>query len=127
MKQIKNSEKGFALFEMVLVILILGIALVPMVNLLRSTVTSTAYTQQYGVAAMLAQHRQEAILADYRNTTRGYNYIVANYYYPQVTGVFRNTVTIHPVIKNGITFAEVTVTVTAEMIPDVEVKMWLPQ
>lgn len=74
------NDKGFSLIELVLVVVIVGIAAAGMMTLFGSGTGRSADPLLQNQALQLAQERVETVLADRANPARGFPYIVpANY------------------------------------------------
>jgi type II secretory pathway pseudopilin PulG len=88
-----NQQKGFALIEVVLLLVIMAIAVFPLSKLLSTNLKSSAKTYQITRASFYAQEKLEEVIADYKNMdTRGYDWICAPERYSSDTpesGIYR--------------------------------------
>jgi Tfp pilus assembly protein PilV len=120
---------GFTLIEVAILIVIAGIAVLPLAMLFATTSIRSSDARSASVAAHLAETKLEEITADRRAATRGYAYIQgANY--PSENPVpafssFSRSVTVAPdSIFDGVTYRTVSVTVTTSGIPPVTLTTW---
>lgn len=125
------DTKGYSLIEIILVILILGIAIPPIIHLFSYNLENSVQSEAYTRATYFAEEKMEEILADKRASYagKGYNYILAPGRYPDdvpETG-FTRTITIDTLNKvlNGVHYAEITVTVSQSSIQDVVLTTWV--
>ncbi len=71
---------GFTLPEVVMAIVVLGIALPPILFSLGKGARDAVYFEHHGIASALAQEKMEALVADRHSSNRGYPYLTnANY------------------------------------------------
>jgi Tfp pilus assembly protein PilV len=124
-----TAAPGFTLIEVVLIIVIAGIAVLPLSMLFANASIHSSDARNASVAAQLAQARMEEIAADKSSPARGFSYIAAaNYPAETPIGAFprySRTVTVAPdSVYDGVTFRTVTVTVTCANIPPVTVTTW---
>lgn len=116
LKRVIHREEGASLIEVVLLLVILGIALVPLTQL---TVNNAKNGAKYLImtrASTFAQERMEEVIADYRaeDAGRGYAFVLANWAGQSDTPAagFTRTVSISgEMILNGVTYVTVTVSV----------------
>ena|GEM_PF-6745611 len=125
----RGKEGGFTLVELVIVIMLLGIAVFPLSNLLRSNIRSSVENEQISKSAFFAQMKMEQIIADYK--ARGVADITASAYDDTWEGL-TCTVTRDPAASgewntlDGVNYVTVTVTVSGGAnTPDISVDVWL--
>lgn len=120
---------GYTLIEVILVVLILGIAIPPIFYLLTYNSTSSVDSEIYTRATLFAQEKMEEILADKRGgfAGRGYDYITtpARYSADAPASGYTRTVSIVENTSAGIEHAEITVRVSHDMIEDVVLVAWV--
>ena len=75
----RRRERGFSLLEMVIVVIILGIALTPLLNFFAESARRSVSAEMLGVAHFLAIDKAEEILCDRHAPTRGLSYVIAGY------------------------------------------------
>lgn len=120
---------GFTLIEVVLVIVIAGVALLPLSMLFANTSIRSGDAHNASIAAQLAEARMEEITADKNSPSRGFSYLQAANYPAEnpVTAFpgYGRSVSIAPdSTYDGVTFRTVSVTVTSPNIPPVTVTTW---
>ena len=83
-----RRNTGFSLVEVIAVIVLLGVGVVAILSMFSSGTRTIGANVDSQIATQLAQQRAEQILADRRNPTRGYGYVIAGNYGPEtpVTG-----------------------------------------
>ena len=74
-----RREYGFSLLEMVIAVIIMGIALTPLLNFFAESATRAVSAEMLGVAHFLAIDKAEEILCDRHSPTRGLSYITSGY------------------------------------------------
>jgi prepilin-type N-terminal cleavage/methylation domain-containing protein len=123
-------ERGFTLIEVVMVIIIGGIALIPMLSLFANTAMKSSDAEIVSTASSLAKEKMDTIIADKMSTDRGFSYITsANY--PQENPVsgfadYVRTVTISPdSTYDSVTFRTVKVRVQRGTSVDITVTTWV--
>jgi Tfp pilus assembly protein PilV len=126
-----TDEKGFSLVEVIVIILILSITVLPLSHLAISNIDSGRTYTLMTRGTFYAQEIMESIMADYiagADAGRGYNYVIATW--PGTvsnppTG-YTGTVSISaPTTVNGVTYVTVTVTVSANGMPNIVLSTWL--
>ena len=129
-RQIPGSAAGgFTLMEVVLIIVIAGIAVLPLSMLFANTSIRSGDARNATIAAQLAAAKMEEITADKNSPTRGFSYLVAaNYPAENPVAAFPNysrSVSIAAdSTYDGVTFRTVDVTVACPNIPAVTVTTW---
>jgi prepilin-type N-terminal cleavage/methylation domain-containing protein len=120
---------GFTLIEVVLVIVIAGIALLPLSMLFANTSIRSGDARNATVAAQLAQSKMEEIAADKSSPARGFDYLAGANYLPEdpvpAFPGYRRTVAVAPDSTfDAIRFRAVTVTVAGGKLPPVSLTTW---
>ena len=120
---------GFTLVEVVLVVVIAGIALLPLSMLFANSSIRSGDARTATVAAQLAQSKMEEIAADKSSPARGFDYLVGANYLPEdpvpAFPGYRRTVAVAPDSSfDGIRFRAVTVTVAGGKLPPVSLTTW---
>jgi Tfp pilus assembly protein PilV len=125
------DEKGISLIEVIIMVLILGIAIVPLTRLTISNLDAGRTYNLMTQGTFYASEIMEDIIADYMagaSGVRGYDWVRTNW----PGGVsnppqgFTGTVSISDEITaNGVTYVTVTVTVSVSDIPDIVYSTWL--
>ncbi len=125
----RAAAPGFTLVEVVILIVIAGIAILPLAMLFATTSIRSSDARSASVAAQLAQAKLEEITADRNASTRGFSYVVAGNY-PAETPIpafsaFQRSVAVAPdSTYDGVTFRTVNVTVTTSGISPVTLATW---
>jgi Tfp pilus assembly protein PilV len=124
-----TREGGFTLIEVTILIVIAGIAVLPLAMLFATTSIRTSDARSASVAAHLGQTKLEEITADRRSTTRGFSYLQGVNYPPEtpVTAfpTYSRSVAVAPdSVYDGVTYRTVSVTVTTSSIPPVTLTTW---
>ena len=102
-------ETGLSLIEIILLIVMLGIAVPPLANLMKTNLVASGRISNVPKTAFYAQQRMEQVIADY--TSQGYSYITTNGRYgPQVLGGVTTSVSVATGTWSGIQYARITVT-----------------
>ena len=123
------GTRGFTLVEVVLVLVIAGIALLPLSMLFANTSIRSGDARAATMAAQLAQSKMEEIAADKSSPARGFDFLVGRNYLPEdpvpAFPGFRRSVTIAPdSTYDGVRFRAVSVTVVAGKLPPVTLTTW---
>lgn len=121
-KKQTESEKGFTLIELVIVIVLLGISILPLSNLLRQNLKSTAEVEIIAKASFFAQQKIEQVLRDY-NATGNANITPGDY--SESNSGMTCSVSSSLDSLNGIRYYDVTVTVSGDAFPDIDLNVWL--
>jgi len=128
-----SGEKGMSLIEIIIIIVILGIALLPLTRLSVGNVKSGTQYLTATKATCYAEEIMENIIADYKSddpTVGGYSNVINNWggvvTNPAPPAGMSGRVSISPETTfNGVRYSVVTVTVTANGIQDVNLTTWL--
>jgi Tfp pilus assembly protein PilV len=124
-----GTVAGFTLVEIVLIIVIAGIAILPLSMLFANSSIHSSDARNATLAAQLAQAKMEELTADKNSPARGFSYLVAANYPAE------NPVTAFPgygrsvsfgtdSTYDSVTFRTVSVTVTCTNIPPVTLTTW---
>lgn len=130
MKKLIDTE-GYSLIEIILVILILAIAIPPVIHLFSYNLENSVDSEIYTKATYFAEERMEEVLADKRASSsgKGYDYILGVGRYPDdlpETGYSRAvSVDTTGKIINGVSYAEVIITVNHSNINSVVLTTWV--
>jgi len=124
-----RRQAGFTLIEVILIIVIAGIAVLPLSMLFANTSIHSSDARNATMAAQLAQAKMEELTADKNSPARGFTYMVAGNYPAEspVTafpGYSRSVTFSADSTYDGVTFRTVTVTVTCANVPPVTVTTW---
>ena len=124
-----RGAAGFSLIEVVILIVVAGIAILPLAMLFATTSIRSSDARSASVAAQLAQAKLEEITADRNAATRGYAYVTGANYPPETPvpafGAFQRSVAIAAdSTYDGVTFRTVSVTVTTSGISPVTLTTW---
>ncbi len=128
-----SGEKGMSLIEVIIIIVILGIALLPLSHLSIGNLNSASIYLTATKATCYAEEIMENIIADYKSNDPyigGYSNVIKNWggvvTNPAPPAGMSGRVSISPeTIFNGVRYSVVTVTVTANGIQDVNLTTWL--
>ena len=120
---------GFTLIEVVLILVIVGVAILPLSLLFAQASIRSGEARDATVSAQLAQAKMEEIAADKSSPARGFDYLdLANY--PPENPVasfprFRRSVLVSADSTfDGVRFRAVSVTVSTSTIPPVTLTTW---
>lgn len=128
----RGTEDGFTLLEVVLVILVLGLALLPLLTQTVETNVHAVDAQAASAAVFLCRERTETILADRKAPSIGYA-AITNSRYPDESpvagfpGFSRTTHVSADSSYGGVTFRAVRVTVSGALTPAVSLSTWIVQ
>ncbi len=124
------GEAGFSLIELVLVILILGLAVLPLVQQMAVSSKHAADGWSTTAATFLARERLEQVQADRNAASRGYAWITgANYpaeaSLPGYAGFARTTTVSAESTYQAVAYKTITVSVTSSASPAVTLTGWV--
>lgn len=125
----RRGSAGFTLPEVILIIVIAGVALFPLSMLFANTSIRSGDAHAATVAAQLAEAKMEEIAADKNAPSRGFTYLVASNYPTEdpvaaFPGYVRSVSFAPDSVYDGVTFRTVSVTVTARNVPPVTLTTW---
>lgn len=125
-----RRDGGFTLVELVLVIVVAGVAMFPIAMMFATATADAPQAQIATQAVFLAQERMESILADRAAPSRGFAWITAAHYPPEPTiagfpGFSRSVSVSADSTWQGVTFRHVRVTVTHGAIGSVSLDTWV--
>ena len=125
----QRASAGFSLIEVVILIVVAGIAILPLAMLFATTSIRSSDARSASVAAQLAQAKLEEITADRNASTRGFSYVTTANYPPEAPvpafSAFQRSVSVAAdSTYDGVTFRTVSVTVTTPGIPPVTLTTW---
>lgn len=125
----RRAGAGFTLIEVAILVVIAGIAVLPLAMLFATTSIRSADARSASVATHLAQTKLEEITADRRSATRGFGHLRGDHYPAEdpiaAFPAYRRSVTVAPdSIFDGVTYRTVSVTVTTAGIPPVTLTTW---
>lgn len=143
--QIRNKmkdEKGVTLLELILLIVVLSIAMLPLSRLVTMNLKFSSEMTKVTEATFKAQDKMEQVLADYTQTTDGFDSLAVHGYdsdsyptpvnasfYHEVDNGYTMEVAIDTALSNmlnGIRYLDVTVTVSEQNLPrPLELSAWL--
>lgn len=123
------KHSGFTLIEVVLIIVIAGVAVLPLSMLFANASIRSGDARNATVAAQLAQAKMEEIAADKDSPTRGFSYILAGNYplenpVTAFPGYSRSVVIAVDSTYDGVAFRNVSVTVSCTNIAPVTLTTW---
>ncbi len=130
MKQLIQKEHGFTLLEVILVIVVIGIAIPPVLTLFTQNLTDSTESEAYTKASLHAIERMEEILGDKRAVDDGYgwSYILQSGQYPNDTpeSGYTRSVSIDTTGNSfgGVTYALIQVIVSHANINNVVLTTW---
>jgi Tfp pilus assembly protein PilV len=124
-----RARAGFTLIEIVLIIVIAGIAILPLSMLFANSSIHSSDARNATLAAQLAEAKMEELTADKNSPARGFSYLVtANYPAENPVTAFpgySRAVSFGPdSTYDSVTFRTVNVTVTCANIPPVTLTTW---
>ena len=125
----RTADAGFTLVEIVLIIVIAGIAILPLSMLFANASIHSSDARNATLAAQLAQAKMEELTADKNSPARGFSYLVTGNYPAEspvaaFPGYSRSVSFSADSTYDGVTFRTVNVTVTCANIPAVTVTTW---
>jgi Tfp pilus assembly protein PilV len=130
-KKITNiaNERGSSMIEIITTLLFVGIALPALLQLYSYIFINSSVYELETKAVMLGTQKMEEIITDKMSPARGYSWVVTSGRYPSesITGGYIRTTTIDTAGKyfSGISYAEAVVTVSHNLMPNVQFKCWL--
>ena len=130
MKQLIQKEHGFTLLEIILVIVVIGIAIPPVLSLFTQNLTDSIESEVYTKANLHAMERMDEILGDKRAVDDGYgwSYILQSGQYPNDTpeSGYTRSVSIDTTGNSfgGVTYALIQVIVSHANINNVVLTSW---
>lgn len=127
-----KSQAGFSLIELVLVIVILGVALLPLVTQMMQSTTHCFDGQTASTAAFLARERVEQIEGDDESPAIDYAGVVASRYPDEAPvagfpGYQRHVAISADSVYSGVTYKVFRVTVTSDKGLAVTLAGWVVQ
>jgi len=126
-----KEEKGLSLIEIIIIIVIMGIAMLPLSRLAIQNIKTGGQHATITRAMYYAQDVMEQVIADYAATDggRGYSWVLANWDNQSPAGPpagLSGLVTIGaPDTLDGVVYAAVQVTVSGTDISDVQLATWI--
>lgn len=109
----KNREGGYSLIELIVTIIIIGIAFPGLLGFIANSMIDTVKNDVINEAILLAGEKMEQICADKNDPTRGIVYITTpNQYPPEAIEKFTRNVTVQNIMIDNIPVTEVIVTIT---------------
>ena len=117
------------MIEIITTLLFIGIALPALLQLYSYIFINSSVYELETKAVMLGTQKLEEIIPDKMSPARGYSWVVTSGRYPSesITGGYTRSVTVDTAGKyfSGVSYAEATVTVTHNLMPNVQFKCWL--
>ncbi len=111
-----KKQDGFSLIEVVLLIVLLGIAIPPLAHLMKTNLVSSGKLSSMTKTSFYAQQRLEQVISDY--TANGYTALTTNgRYATQTVGGITTTVSVSTATWTNIDYATVTVTASIPNVP----------
>lgn len=124
-----SDEKGYSTIEVIMTILFLAVTLPAIIELFSASMLKSAESRLMENAIVLCEEKIEIIITDKLSRSRGYSWITDVNRYPNenMGQGFTRTTTVETAGKNlnGVAYAEISVTVTHDMMKPVQVKTWL--
>ena len=129
--RLHRDQRGMTLIEVIILVVVLAIGLPVLALLLTEGARHGLRAERITQATLLAQEKMDQIIAEKR--TRGYAYVdsvlrIAGYYDDSLdvaTVRYRRATTWQDTTDGTEDYKEVTVTVSADQIPDVVMETWL--
>ncbi|MEJ2053416.1 MAG: hypothetical protein P8X42_05805 [Calditrichaceae bacterium] len=110
---INNKEAGYSLAELIVTVVLIGVAFPGLIGFMTGTMTDTVKNECISQAIVLAGEKMEEICCDKNEASRGIPYITTPNRYPQeAIDQFMRTVTVRNSVLNGVSIIEVTVSVS---------------
>ena len=130
MKHVIESEKGVSMMEVVLIIVIIGIASVPLTRLSMLNQTTQGKIGTATRAIFYAEEVMEQIVSDYmaEDGGRGFDWVLNNWpgSTPNPPSGLSGSVSISAVdTLNGVPYVTVNVTISGTDISDMSMETWL--
>lgn len=126
---ITANERGFSMIEIVTTIVFIAIAFPAILQLYSYIFINSSIYQTETRAIMLCNQKMEEVITDKTSPSRGFGWVITSGRYPaeNLTGGFVRTAVIDTAGKyfSGVSYAEVVVTVTHDLMPTVQLKSWL--
>jgi len=111
-----KKQDGFSLIEIVLLIVLMGIAIPPLAHLMKINLISSGKLSSMSKTSFYAQQRMEQVIADY--TANGYTALTTNgRYSTQTVGGVTTSVSITASTWTGINYATVTISASIPNVP----------
>jgi prepilin-type N-terminal cleavage/methylation domain-containing protein len=108
-----NKENGYTLLELVLVIILVGVAFPGLLAFFTNSMQDSVKNEVITQAIILAQGKMEQITTDKHEPGRGMNYIKLSGQYPVETiGPFVRSVTVQDVTLSGVDGVKVSVSIS---------------
>lgn len=126
-----KKEEGFTLLEIVIYLVLIGTALVPLTRLSIANMENGAQFAAITEAQFYIEEIMENLVADYEadDAGRGYDWVRTNWPGSVSTSSpsgFTGSVSISAEqTLNGVTYCEVTVTVSGSTIPNMNLSTWI--
>jgi Tfp pilus assembly protein PilV len=130
-KRLLGDSRGMTLIEVIIIVVVLGIAVPALMSLMSSTLFHSGKSAILSQSTMFAQERIEEIIADKKSDSRGYGYVVTpgRYLSDSPASGFTRTVAVQTtgMTYNGVPYAHVEVTVSHDDIPNITLSTWLTE
>lgn len=124
-----SSERGSSMIELITTVLFIGIALPALLQLYSYIFINSSVYEIETKAIMLCNQKLEEIVTDKLSATRGYSWVTTSGRYPSesISNGYVRTVLIDTAGKyfSGVSYAEAVVTVSHNLMPNVQLKCWL--
>ena len=123
-----NYCDGFTLIELIMTIVIISIAILSMMNLSSSILVKSNKSSVLSYAVALAEEKMEAIRADKKNSTRGYDWIITPNNYDSESlpnGFTRSVIVDASNSHNGIPYALIQVVIQHSQMEDYILTTWM--
>ncbi|KAB2881534.1 hypothetical protein F9K33_00310 [bacterium] len=117
------------MIELITTVLFIGIALPALLQLYSYIFINSSVYEIETKAIMLCNQKLEEIVTDKLSATRGYSWVTTSGRYPSesISNGYVRTVLIDTAGKyfSGVSYAEAVVTVSHNLMPNVQLKCWL--